>query len=222
MKRSILIFSAIFTLSCFLYSQTENSDNVAVNDANKPNLKVEANSEINFLELYEINKSSAKKAKALSNVDIMLEPSTTSDLSGATIPKGSILDTYKYFPKEACWAVHYNNNWGFVPTTSIMPVQVNIPKNDFSLYDEAPVLLSQIKLKYPEEAKKNGIEGKVFLKLLISKTGTVKSVEVLKGIPELNQAAIDAVKNIKLKPAKYNGKPVNAVVRIPINFKLGE
>jgi len=222
MKRSGLLFITFFTFSYFLYSQTENSDNVALNDANKPELKVEANSEMNFIDLYEINKSAGKKAKALMDIAIMLEPSTTSELSGATIPKGSIIDTYKYFPKEACWAIHYNNSWGFVPTTSIMPVQVSIPKNDFSLYDEPPVLLSKIKLKYPEEAKRKGIEGKVFLKLIISKTGTVKSVEVLKGIPELNQAAIEAVKNLKLKPAKYKGKPVNAVVRIPIDFKLAD
>ncbi len=221
MKRSALIFCAILTFSYFLYSQTENSDNVALNETSNPELKVEANSEMNFIELYEINKSAGKKAKALTDIDILLEPSTSSEITGATIPKGAIIDTYKYFPKEACWAVHYNNNWGFVPTTAIMPVQVTLPKNDYSLYDEPPVLLSKIKLKYPEEAKRKGIEGKVFLKLVISKTGTVKSVEVLKGVPELNQAAIDAVKNLKLKPAKYKGKPVNAVVRIPIDFKLG-
>ena len=221
MKRSALVFAAFLSLSYFLYSQSESSDNVALNDANNPELKVEANSEMNFIELYEINKSTGKKAKALTDIDILLEPSTTSELSGATIPKGAIIDTYKYFPNEACWAIHYNNSWGFVPTTTIMPVQVSLPNNDYSLYDEPPVLLSKIKIKYPEEAKRKGIEGKVFLKLIISKTGTVKSVEVLKGIPELNQAAIEAVKNLKLKPAKYKGKPVRAVVRIPIDFKLG-
>ncbi len=221
MKRSALIFTAVLTFSYFLYSQTENSDNVALNDATNPELKVEASSEMNFIDLYEINKSAGKKAKALTDIDMLLEPSTNSELSGVSIPKGSIIDTYKYFPKEACWAIKYNNSWGFVPTTSIMPVQVNLPKNDFSIYDEPPVLLSKIKLKYPEEAKSKGIEGKVFLKLIISKTGTVEKVEVLKGIPELNQAAMDAVKNLKLKPAKYKGKPVRAVVRIPIDFKLG-
>jgi len=221
MKKSILIFSVIFSFSHFLYSQNENSDNVAINDAVKPELKVEVNSEMNFFELYDINKDTEKKAKALTDIEIMLEPSVTSEVSGITIPKGAILDTYKYFPREACWAVHYNNSWGFVPTTTIMPIQVIIPKNDYSLYDEPPVLLSKINLIYPKDAKENNIEGKVFLKLLISKTGTVKSVEVLKGIPELNQAAINAVKKLKMKPAKYQGKPVNAVVRIPISFKLG-
>ncbi len=221
MKRSILIFSAIFTFSCILHSQSDNSNNVALNDASNPELKIDAGSEMNFLELYEINKDAAKKAKALTDVEIMIEPSTTSEVSGITIPKGAVLDTYKYFPKEACWAIQYNNHWGFVPTTTIMPMQVNLPKNDFTLYDEPPVMLSKINLKYPKDAKERGIEGKVFLKLVISKTGTVKSVEVLRGIPELNQAAIDAVKKLKLKPAKYKGKPVNAVVRIPVTFKLG-
>jgi len=73
---------------------------------------------------------------------------------------------------------------------------------------------------YPEEAKKNKIEGKVFVQAFIDEKGNVVKVEVLKGVSELNEAAMKAVKETKFTPAKMKGKAVKSQVTAPIFFKL--
>ncbi len=73
---------------------------------------------------------------------------------------------------------------------------------------------------YPLEARQQGIQGAVLLKVLVSETGDVDSVEVVSGDPALTQAALDAVKQWKFKPFIKNGKPVKASAKIPVNFAL--
>ena len=60
----------------------------------------------------------------------------------------------KYFPKDAAWIIKYNNTWGFVSTTMIMPVQEKASASNFTPYDEAPKMLSSVQINYPQEAKK--------------------------------------------------------------------
>lgn len=87
--------------------------------------------------------------------------------------------------------------------------------------DEPPALIDKINLKYPENARKNGIQGKVYLKVWIDQNGTVTKTEVIKGVnDELNKAAQDALQNVKFKPAKVKGKPVSTNIVLPISFKL--
>ncbi|MCD4666003.1 MAG: energy transducer TonB [Bacteroidales bacterium] len=220
MKTIIFLFCTILLFNNLLKAQNSDAGDIAVNNEEKPELKVNELKEINFIELYEINTKLVKKAKTLGEAIIRTEPEASSNMLDIIIPKGAIVETYKYFPKEAVWIVKYNNSWGFVSATMIMPVQEKKQASNFTPYDEAPKLLSRIKLKYPKEANQNGIEGKVIVKLLISKTGAVKETEVIKSIPELDNAAIDAVKKLKFKPAKYKGKVVDVWVRLPINFEI--
>lgn len=79
----------------------------------------------------------------------------------------------------------------------------------------------QEKIVYPETAKKEGIEGRVYIKAFINENGDVVSAEVIKGIGGgCDQEAINAVVNTKFKPARQNGKLVKVQVSIPILFKL--
>ncbi len=74
---------------------------------------------------------------------------------------------------------------------------------------------------YPEQAKKDNIEGKVFVKAIIDKDGNVAEVSVLKSEnKELNQAAMDAVKKTKFTSGMNKGKKVSVQLVIPILFKL--
>ena len=78
-------------------------------------------------------------------------------------------------------------------------------------------------IKYPESAKKEGIEGKVFVKANVDVAGNVESAEVVKSInKELDEAAISAIKSTKFIPGEKNGKFVIAEVVIPIHFKLDD
>ncbi len=71
---------------------------------------------------------------------------------------------------------------------------------------------------YPDEAAQKGIQGQVWVKLLISETGDVENVEVVSGDPILAKAAVDAAKKWKFKPFIKNGKPVKVSTKMPLNF----
>lgn len=78
-------------------------------------------------------------------------------------------------------------------------------------------------IKYPEKAKVEGIEGKVFVKATIDETGKVIETEIVRSVSkECDLAAVYAVENTKWIPGEKDGKQVSAQVTIPIEFKLGD
>lgn len=91
---------------------------------------------------------------------------------------------------------------------------------------EAMIKYLSENLVYPESAKKNGIEGKVYLKFVISVSGNISNVSVKKSIPDCKECDTEAVRVVKnmpdWKPAKNNGKPVNSWYTLPITFKPAE
>jgi len=79
----------------------------------------------------------------------------------------------------------------------------------------------QKKIVYPQLAKRAMIEGKVIVKAFVDEKGNVVKAEVIKGIGGgCDEAAINSVLATKFKPGKQRGKPVKAIVVIPIQFKL--
>lgn len=79
----------------------------------------------------------------------------------------------------------------------------------------------QEKIKYPEIAKRAGIEGRVFVKAFIDENGNVAGSEIMKGIGAgCDEAALFAVKNTEFEPGRVNGKAVKVQITIPIMFKL--
>jgi TonB family protein len=76
---------------------------------------------------------------------------------------------------------------------------------------------------YPEIAKSNGIEGKVVVRALIDTNGEVKKWMIDMSDNKLfEQAAIDAVKKTRFKPAMQGQERMAAWITIPISFKLGD
>jgi protein TonB len=79
----------------------------------------------------------------------------------------------------------------------------------------------QSKIKYPEIAKRAGVEGKVYVLAFVDETGTVTDAKIIKGLGAgCDEEALNAVKQTKFKPGKQRGKPVKVQVSIPILFKL--
>lgn len=95
-------------------------------------------------------------------------------------------------------------------------------KVKFIPYDKAPVPISPIRPEYPEIAMEAGIEGTVIVQAFINNKGVVEETMILKGIPNtgLNEAALEAVKRTRWKPARQRDKKVGVWMSIPINFKL--
>lgn len=74
---------------------------------------------------------------------------------------------------------------------------------------------------YPEEMKENGIEGRIFVQFVVTKTGSVEDITIARGIDGLNREAIRLVKQMpNWKPGINNGKEVNVKMIIPIRFSL--
>ncbi len=75
--------------------------------------------------------------------------------------------------------------------------------------------------RYPERARRPRIQGVVMVQAIIDKQGDVTNVKLLKGLPMgLNEAAIDAIKQWKFKPATLRGKPVDVYYNLTVTFKL--
>ena len=88
---------------------------------------------------------------------------------------------------------------------------------------EVPTAIIKTVPIYPEEARKNGIQGEVQVQILVGTDGLVKEATVISnktGSKELEKAALDAVYKWKFNPGKLEGKPVQVHVIIPIKFKL--
>lgn len=77
-------------------------------------------------------------------------------------------------------------------------------------------------MEYPEEAEKNGEEGRVSVEFTIEKTGEITNVEVIKSVsPSLDKEAVRIVSSFpNWEPARENGEEVKAKARMPIPFRL--
>ena len=73
--------------------------------------------------------------------------------------------------------------------------------------------------KYPSDAKKAHIEGRVVLIATISESGDVEELCVSQGPVMLQQAAFDAVKTWKYKPTVLNGQPLEVKTLINVDFR---
>ena len=77
-------------------------------------------------------------------------------------------------------------------------------------------------IKYPEQAMKEGIQGRVAVSFIVEKDGSISDVKpVLSVHPLLNKEAVRVVKSMpKWSPGKHNGKPVRVRYNLPVMFKL--
>ena len=96
------------------------------------------------------------------------------------------------------------------------------PKVVFIPYDDPPIAMSPIRPKYPEIAQEAGIEGVVVVQAFIDEKGRVKETLILKGVPNtgLDEAAMEAIRKTKFRPAKQRERAVGVWISIPVNFRL--
>ena len=112
--------------------------------------------------------------------------------------------------------------------------QVNMKPNEKGIYNlvEEPAsfpggmanclkFLSE-NVKYPEDCKKEGIQGRVIAQFIIDKDGSVKDVKIVRGVhPSLDKEAIRVIEAMpKWTPGKVKGEPVKCQYTLPIAFKI--
>jgi len=96
----------------------------------------------------------------------------------------------------------------------------------FEMVDQIPELIGgleglQNRLEYPASCRSAGIEGRVFVQLLVSKEGRQSDVRVVRGIGGgCDEAAVRAVEWSRFIPGRDDGKPVRVRMSLPITFRL--
>jgi len=83
-----------------------------------------------------------------------------------------------------------------------------------------PTKIADVKPVYPQEARDAGIQGVVIIEAVIGADGRVLSAKVVRSIPQLDQAAVDAVKQWEFTPTVLEGTPVPVVMTVTVNFTL--
>ena len=110
------------------------------------------------------------------------------------------------------------------PPPSVDPVFVQVDELPvFPDGDQSLINFIANNTLYPEQAKKNNIDGKVIVRFVVGKDCSVSNIEVLKGIdPLLDAEAIRVVGTLPKfeKPAKKDGKAVSVYYMLPITFAL--
>jgi len=95
--------------------------------------------------------------------------------------------------------------------------------DEFVPVEKPPQVVKKITPKYPDMASRAGLEGTVWVKILVDKDGKPKKAVVVKSTTEIfNDAAVEAAMQFVFTPAYMNNGPVKVWVAIPFKFRLKE
>lgn len=96
----------------------------------------------------------------------------------------------------------------------------------FTVVEQMPELIGglqalQAGINYPEQARRAGIEGRVYVQFIVNEEGEVENPEVIRGIGGgCDEEAIRAVRNAEFRPGMQRGRPVRVQYSLPIVFRL--
>ena len=85
---------------------------------------------------------------------------------------------------------------------------------------KAPTKTFDARPVYPSDALQAHVTGVVIIEATISADGTVTDARVLRSIPLLDQAALDAVRQWRFTPTMMNGVPVPIIMTVTVNFAM--
>lgn len=131
----------------------------------------------------------------------------------------------------------YNDHSDFVPQEDVKQ-QIQEPAEDenvvYEVVDEPaqfPGGIGAMKLylaenvRYPQKALEMGIQGTTYLKFVVSKSGNISNVKVLRGVPDCPDCDKEAERVVRSmpnwKPGKLNEQEVHSWYNLPVRFKLG-
>jgi len=103
------------------------------------------------------------------------------------------------------------------PAAPRPPSETAIEFNDTM---SAPAMISGPNPEYTQDAVDRGIEGQMSVRCVVTVEGAVRNCKVIKGLPFMNQATVDALQRRKYRPATALGKPVDVFYTFNIRLKL--
>ncbi|MCL2131535.1 MAG: energy transducer TonB [Lentimicrobiaceae bacterium] len=150
------------------------------------------------------------------------------------------LDTIPVIPKDSVRFPDIVFDGFVVPEKEEMPYpnQDTIKPDEYEWFDglfeeinpefpggeDARIKFLQENTVYPEEAKEQGIEGRVMIGFIVEKDGSLSNIEVIRGVhPLLDEEALRVVKTMPdWKPSYSMGKTIRIRYRMPVTFKLND
>jgi periplasmic protein TonB len=85
---------------------------------------------------------------------------------------------------------------------------------------KTPTKIKDVRPIYPPDAIAARIQGVVIVEATINSSGSVTDARVLRSLPLLDQAAVDAVKQWQFTPTRLNGVPVSVIMTVTVQFTL--
>ena len=83
-----------------------------------------------------------------------------------------------------------------------------------------PEKVRDVRPVYPKLALDGKVEGRVIIEAIIGVDGHVKDARILRSIPLLDRAALDAVQQWRFTPTLLNGVPVPVIITVTVDFKM--
>ena len=84
-----------------------------------------------------------------------------------------------------------------------------------------PEELDRVIPRYPSSARRAGVEGRVMVRGIVRRDGTIDNVEIIRDLPHgLGESARQAVSRWRFRPATYRGEPIDVYYTVTVNFKL--
>lgn len=117
--------------------------------------------------------------------------------------------------------VFYQGGFRFIPTNiltvlpSERPVRIHLGMNVMQ-----SKLLMKVYPKYPEEALKKRLQGKVVVRLELDINGNIQEAKLIEGDPVLGRAFMEAVKQWRFEPTTLDGDPVEVEVDAETVFEV--
>jgi TonB family protein len=178
-----------------------------------------------LLKLLIDEKGNVAKAKLEKSVNPLLDKSALSAAKKAKFSPAMVKDkpvkVWVVLPvsfklDEKLELTEEEKKWKSNPANSKYPAP-----DEYVAVKKLPDIISAATPDYPSDAKKNNIEGKVYVKVLVDNEGNPKEAIVIRSDNEIfNQPAKEAAMKTKFSPAMQDGKPTAVWVVLPYRFAL--
>lgn len=110
---------------------------------------------------------------------------------------------------------------GEVPRAAVAPVPEPPVRPEFNADTMTrPVFISGPEPTYTQRALEQEVAGLMVVKCVLTAEGTVRDCRVLKGLPHMDSAVVDALEHRRYKPATQNGKPVEINYVFKLNLEV--
>lgn len=118
-------------------------------------------------------------------------------------------------------AVEQFGGEGDLQITQDITIEDDPGMDEFIPYEKGPDIVKRVMPQYPEMAIRAGLEGTVWVKILVDKDGRPKKAVVMKSTVEIfNDPAVEAAMQFIFTPAVMNNGPVRVWVAMPFKFRL--